>query len=161
MQVISALNAMGDTLQMTQWIVRLIGALNILYGSLGVIYFALMLSWHWHKWPGAPSPRDWFVFLVLSALSITLIAYLIFLGIRLLQNDRTAIRSTSTVLAIELIYFLATTVLFWLILPPSKASVAIGFWEMAQDPLAPQIITAYPLIGLLVTLILSRKKATS
>jgi hypothetical protein len=142
--------------RMKQWVMRIVGVLNLLCSVLGIFYFAIQLSWHWHRWPGAPSFFDWLVFLALSAVNISLVVYLGFLGVRLLRKDRAAIRSTSIVLAIELIYFFASTVLFWLILPPSKASLTIGFWGMAQDPLAPQILTAYPLIGLVVTLLLLR-----
>jgi hypothetical protein len=33
----------------------------------------------------------------------------------------------------------------------------ISFWQLASDPIAPQIVTGYPLLGILVCVVLLRK----
>jgi len=141
---------------MKTWIMRIVGVVNLLCGLIGVYYFAFKIRLHWHNWPGSPSESQWLVFFVLSFISIYLLIYLGYLGIRLIKNDATALRPLRNLFMLEIAYYVASVVMLWVIMPLSMATIAVSFWGMAQDPFAPQILTGYPLIGIIATIVLSR-----
>jgi hypothetical protein len=142
--------------KVAEWIMRVVGLLNLLYGIFGICYFAAILSWH--NWTGSRSLLSWLIFLLLSGFSIGLIVYLGYLGIRLMRKDRTAIRPAALVFGVEILYFLLGVEIFWIALPESMAPVAVGFWEMALGPIDPQIVTGDPLLGLLAMFIVRSRK---
>jgi succinate dehydrogenase hydrophobic anchor subunit len=135
-------------------IMRIIGVLNLLFGLMGVYYFIFMMRMHWHNWPGSPSITQWAVFLVLSLISIGMLVYLGYLGIRLVRRDESALRPLIIIFISEILYFIVGVVVLWLIMPPTIKTIAVSFWGMAQDPLTPQVLTGYPLIGTVVTFVL-------
>jgi len=139
---------------------RIVGALNLAFGLGGGIYSAAMLSWKWRNLPGAPSMSAWTVFLSLLAISSLLVALLIHLGIRLLGRDESAIRRTAVIFSVEICYFLGYVALFWIVIPlrsPTWPGLAGHFFGMIQGPLAPQIVTGYPVLGLLAMLLIGRR----
>ena len=132
---------------MKTWIMRTVGALNVLFSAFGFYYFALRLSYSWHgRWPGSPTATDWFVFLTLSALTCGLVASVGYLGVRLLRGDESVIITTAVVFGAEIVYFLGDILLFWVLLR-SRPEITVGFFGIAQIPLDPQLVTGYPLLG--------------
>jgi succinate dehydrogenase hydrophobic anchor subunit len=142
--------------KMTKWAMRILGLLNVLFGIAGIWYYIADLTWHLQKWEAAYSVRDWFVFSALSLYILSLVCFLAYFGIRLILGNRSALRFTIIVFALETLYFFADVGIFWLILPASVAHAAIGFWERAWDLIAPQIITAYPVFGIIACSVLLR-----
>ena len=135
------------------WALRIFGGLNILPGIAGMYYFAVMIEMHWGKWPGNPTPLDWAIFVALSSASALLILYLGYLGVRLLvRPDAAALRQVCLVFVLEIGYFWADTFVTWNLMPLSRVHISVGFWGIAMDPLAPQVIIGYPVIGLIVAI---------
>jgi hypothetical protein len=147
---------------MTIWIIRGIGALNVFFGVTGLGYFAIMIGWRWSDLPRVAS-NAWFLFLLLSSLSTLLVGVLVYMGVRLLRKDEAAVRGSAIAFGGEIFYFLAYVVVFWLVLPLHGAAwqgpPIVHMLSVVQGPLAPQIITGYPVFGLVVTLILARRRA--
>jgi|SRR5208282_435897 len=140
-----------------KWAMRILGLLNVFFGIVGIWYYIIDLSWHFLKWQAAYGIRDWAVFSLLSLCTLLLVCLLGYFGIRLIAGDKTVLRFTIIVFVLEALYFFADVSVFWLILPASIADVAIGFWEHAWDLIAPQIVTLYPLFGIIVCTVLLRK----
>ena len=144
------------------WAMRALGVLNLFFSGIGLCYFAWQL-WRIGKPVNRLSPPiwAWAVFTVLSIMSLALVACLIRLGIRLLNRDDGAIRPLSIVFSAEILYFFASIVLFWLVIPsyaPTMRTMSVGFFDSAQGALDPQVVTGYPLLGLLATLFLQRRR---
>jgi hypothetical protein len=139
---------------MQAWPMRVLGALNISFVALGAFYAASMLRMSWNKWPGPPAYRDWVVFLVLNAISLYLIMYLGYLGIRLIRKDANALWRLCMFFVGEIAYFVAVVVITSYVLPASMSTVAVGFWGMALNPLVPQVVTGYACVGLVITLVI-------
>jgi hypothetical protein len=139
---------------MFSWIMRLFGGLNILVALFGLYYSFYMLQMHWHHWPGNPSHLDWAVFLTLSLLSTFIILYLGYLGVRLIKRDVGALRKVCLVFIFEILYFWADVIVNWNLVSPSRITIQVGFWGIALAPLDPQIVTGYPLIGIVATIVL-------
>lgn len=135
-------------------IMRLFGGLNILAGLFGLYYFLWSLEMHWHHWPGNPSHLDWTVFLALSLLSTFIVFYLGYLGVRLIKRDAGALRKVCLVFIFEILYFWADVIVNWNLVAPSRITIQVGFWGIAFGPIAPQIVTGFPLIGLLAAIVL-------
>jgi hypothetical protein len=133
---------------------RILGIFNILYCISGVYYFAAVASWHWDKLRGYTSGFEWFIFAILFVISLSLVGAVGYLGVRAFAGDKLALKLLAIVFAAELAYFVVDVVVFWLVLPPSMDHVVLGLWEAPEDLLAPQIITGYPLLGIIVSLIL-------
>jgi len=136
---------------------RILGLLNVFFGIVGIWYFIMELSWHFQKWSAAYGARDWAVLSLFSLCTLLLICSLGYSGLRLIAGDKTVLRFTIIVFVLEILYFFADVIVFWIILPVSIAPVTIGFWEHAWDLIAPQIVTAYPLIGIIICTILLHK----
>ena len=139
---------------MQTWTMRILGVLNIMYVAIGIWFSAIMVWAHWRNWPGNPSSLDWAVFVFLYAISPLMIASLAYLGMRLIRKDARAILQLGLLFVAEMVYFFVLTTVTWLILPMSLSKIAVGFWGLSQDPLAPQVVTGYPLLGLVLTLVL-------
>jgi hypothetical protein len=142
---------------------RILGGLNIVFAFFGVFYSAYMVEIHWNKWPGQPTFSQWVVFGFLSFICMSMILYLAYLGIRLIRKDASALWQVCLVFVLEIIYFWADVIVCWMILPISMSTIAVGFWGIAESPLAPQVITGFPLIGIAVAgaLMLVQKKTQS
>ena len=113
------------------------------------------------RWPISSFYLVWVVFLGFSSLSLLLLLWLGYSGFRLVRKDEGAIRRAPLPFLAELLYFISYVVVFWLVLPmkyPSIQTTTLGFWDLAQAPLDPQVATGYPLIALIVMLILKHKK---
>ena len=142
---------------MTKWTMRILGVLNMLAGIAGIWFFIVDLDWHFQKLPSVHDWASWSVFCLLSLCTLSLVSSLAYCGIRLVIGDRSVLRLTIIVYVAEILYFIADVLVFWLIVPESMAHIAIGFWERAWDLIAPQIITAFPLLGIIVCVVLLRK----
>jgi hypothetical protein len=146
---------------MKLWIMQIVGALNLVFGLIGGVYSATMLIGRWRILPGNHSGSAWVVFLSLLAISSVLVGLLAYSGTRLLSRDESAIRITAFLFAVQLLYFLAYVTIFWLVIPvrnPAWAGLHGQFFGMIQGPLAPQIITGYPVLGLIAMLLITRRK---
>lgn len=133
-------------------VMKIFGCLNVLFGIGGVYYFVLRVSWR--NWPGSPSTLNWLVFVLISAVTLALMGYLSYLGIRLFRGDRSALSPTALVLLLELFYFAISVVLFWIVL--SNRQITVGFFGIASSALDPQVVTGYPLWGLVSMVLLQR-----
>jgi hypothetical protein len=145
---------------MKLWVMRIVGGLNLALGFGGIAYSAVMLSERWRMLPGGPSMSAWIVFLSLLGASILLVGCLIYLGIRLLCRDEAAIGRTAVLFGAEMFYFLAYVVLFWIVIPLKNAQwpgLAGHLFGMIQGPLTPQIVTGYPVLGLLAMVLIRRR----
>ncbi len=140
--------------KMQAWPMRVLGGLNILFVALGAFYAASILHMHWKKWPISPAYQDWMIFAALSAISIFLLAYLGYLGIRLIRRDSAALWPLCTFFMGEIAYFAAVFYITSFALPASMSAVAVGFWAMGLNPLVPQVVTGYPLVGLVIALVI-------
>jgi hypothetical protein len=135
---------------------RFLGALNIMYVAFGAYLSYWMIRLHWNRWPGNPSHYEWAIFVFLSAISISMVLYLGYLGIRLIKKDAKALLKLSLLFVVELLYSFVLFYVTWIVRPTLMSmTVAVSFMGMADVPLWPQLLTGYPLIGLVVTLILS------
>jgi hypothetical protein len=142
---------------MAKWIMRVLGSLNILFGLIGICYFAIRLTGHLKKAEVAYSTGSWVIFSLLSLFALSMVLLLVYLGIRLITADSSILGSTAIIFAAEVLYFFLDMVIFWEITPSSMAQLTIGFWELPTCLIAPQILTAYPLIGIIICIVLSRK----
>jgi len=139
---------------MQAWPMRVLGALNISFVALGAFYSASIMHMRWNKWPVSPAYQDWMIFAALSAMSIFLITYLGYLGIRLIRRDSRALWPLCTFFLGEIAYFVAVFYITSFALPESMTTVAAGFWGLGLNPLIPQIVTGYPLVGLVIALVI-------
>jgi hypothetical protein len=139
---------------MQTWAMRILGALNILFAATGVWFSAVMIRMHWNRWPGSPSRLDWAKFAGLHAITILMIAYLAFLGIRLIMRDAKALWPLSLLFVAEIAYFLVFVSVTWVIMPMSMSKIAVGFLGKTLDPIAPQLVTGYPFVGLIIALVI-------
>ena len=135
---------------MKKWTMRILGGLNILQFPAGIYFTAVLISWHWRHWPMPPSNIYWYFFYLFFGLNLALTALLAYLGWRLIWGDERAILITSLVLFLEIVSFFTSTVVFWLILPKY-----VPVFDIPGDLLAPQVLTGYPVIGLVITLLLA------
>lgn len=121
--------------------------LNILYGLVGAYYFVAMSSLHWREWITNQSALGWVVFVSLSAICLLLSSLVGVMGIRQLMGNESTFHWTAILLALVLFYFVADVLVFWIIAPQSLSAMTFGFWEVAEGPLVPQLITGYPVWG--------------
>ena len=149
--------------------IRIVGIANIAFAVLGFWYSATMLWYRWradgfHHWPGSPGPLAWLAFFLIVAISSGLVGILGFLGVRLIKCDQSAIRPTLWVLFAEIACEVFNVVVFWQLLPMKLgadfADITVGLFGIAQFPFDPQLITAYPLIAIVVLSLARQNKAT-
>jgi len=148
---------------MRDWVMRIVGGLNVIFGAGGFWYSAVMLSAKWRTAPGNPSKSAWYVFISLLVLSSVLVSLVVYLGVCLLKRGEDAVRGATIVFAAEILCFLVYVPLFWLVLPlyaPAWPGSAGHLPGMMLGPLVPQIATGYPLLGLLAMLLIWPRKAS-
>ena len=102
-----------------KWVMRILGLLNVFFGIVGIWYFIMELSWHFQKWSAAYGARDWAVLSLFSLCTLLLICSLGYSGLRLIAGDKTVLRFTIIVFVLEILYFFADVIVFWIILPVS------------------------------------------
>ena len=68
-------------------------------------------------------------------------------------GNKTDLRLMVFIFAAEILYFFVDSV-NGVLINPSSARASIGFWGLAAFPLAPQILTGYPLVGIIVCVVL-------
>lgn len=82
-----------------------------------------------------------------------MVILLAYLGIRLIIGNKTDLRIVVFLFAAEILYFFADATIFVLIHPSSVTHIEIGFWGLAASPIAPQIVTGYPLLGIIICVV--------
>ncbi len=137
------------------------GILNLAFGSFGV-YLMLTTAWMMRgrldKPPyGAPYTPElfWSLALVQLLFSFGLIAS----GVQLLRLRRSGVVISIGLFASELVYFVVGTVILVFVFPlgdPLHKSI-LSAQALTDIPLAPQLFTAYPLIGLIAMLLIMRR----
>jgi hypothetical protein len=142
---------------MKRWTMRILGVLNVLFGFYGLWYFIVRLTWHFQKASVAYSTRDWTVFSLLSFCTVLMVSSLTYLGIRLIIGNETNLRLMVFIFATEILYFLANAVNVVPFNPSLATHVPISFWGLAASPIAPQIVTGYPLLGIVICIVLLRR----
>ncbi len=141
---------------MRLFVARVIGALNCAFSVIGICMFLYLVNIHWNNWPGNPGPLSWGIFVILSTLSLYLVGGLAFYGVTLLKGNEVGLRPTRNILIAEIVYFALDVCLFWNHTAISHSALTIGFWGIAEGPFMPQIVTGYPVFGLIVIFILMR-----
>jgi hypothetical protein len=138
---------------------RAIGAANIVFCATGLAYFSWSLSLHWNRWPGSPSMVEWAEFFGIAVVSLFLISYSAYLGVRLFKNDMSVIPRVNVLFVVEIIYLIFFVGLSWFLVPgndPKRMGIVVVFWGIAEGPLVPQLAMGYPFIALIVMLLLHR-----
>ena len=139
---------------MKAWTMRILGALNILFGVADLYYFTWMVSIHWNKWPASASVGDWEIFWALLVLSLTLIGYQVHCGIELIKKKESSLLPTCILFAAQSVLFFLSVWVLWILLPLSMSNIIFGLWEVALSPLDPHLLVGYPSMAAIVTLIL-------
>lgn len=141
---------------MRVFVARVIGALNCAFSVIGICMFLYLVKIHWNNWPGNPGTISWGIFVILNALSLCLVGSLAFYGVSLLKGNEVGLRPARNILIAEIIYFILNICLFWSNAFASHRALTVGFFGIAQGPIMPQIVTGYPVFGLLTIIILLR-----
>ena len=85
--------------------------------------------------------------------------YLGYLGIHMIRGNESAIRDTALILSVEIVYFCAGVIVFWLLFP--SPVIGVGFIGIARSALDPQVVTGYPVWGLISMLLLMTARKRS
>jgi len=136
------------------WGMRTLGMFNVLFCAFGIVYFSLTALWHWKAWTAHTSMFEWLIFVTLCVICLSLVILVGYLGKRASAGDKAVLKYLAVVFAVELVYVVVDVAVFWLVLPASMDHVVLGFWEASENFLTPQIITGYPLLGIIASLIL-------
>jgi len=147
-----------------RWALRILGALNVFASALSLSYFAWGIKIHLGKWPGGPDRQEWIVFLSISALSVSLVLYLAYLGLRLIKRDFNALKLVSLVFISEIAICFVAFVVTWIETPAWIRKDIVWFWGIAMSPLEFQVFCGYALIGLaaaVVLILVGRKSSGS
>lgn len=142
---------------MKKWTMRILGTLNFLFGVYGLWFFVALLTWHFQKVPVTYSINVWIVFSLLSFCTLSMVSSLAYLGMRLIIGSNTNLRLMVFIFAAEILYFFANAVNVVPFNPSLAAHLPIRFWGLAASPIAPQIVTGYPLLGIVICIFLLRK----
>jgi len=136
---------------MRKWGLRIVGTLNILMALYGVCYFWVHLSWNWHRLPPFSRAGVWAAFFCLTGLTLTLVAALTYFGWRLLRADSAALRGAAILFGLEILYILIDLIVFSTIITLSGMvdPRVNSFWQMSFDAMLPQMLTGYPVLGLI------------
>jgi hypothetical protein len=132
---------------------RILGMLNVLFGLVGLWFFIIRLTWHFEKASVVYSTRDWAMFSLLSFCTSSMVTFLAYLGIKLIIGKKTDLRLMVFLFAAEILYFWVNATIFVQIYP-SVTNIEIGFWQLAVSPIAPQIISGYSLLGIIICVVL-------
>ena len=143
---------------MKSFTMRVLGVLNVLFALAGFYYFSTLASWRWQE-ISALSMRAYGIIVAVSVISSTLVAGLGYYGIVLLKKDDKALAKVRLIFIAEIAYFVISVLTFWSVLPlHDVGNGGIGsLVGLVQGPLVPQLVTGYPLFGILATF-LSRAK---
>ena len=137
-----------------RWAMRIFGALNIVASLLSLYYFAGMIQLHLGKWPGHPSRHDWIVFYAIAAVSTLIVVGIAFLGAMLIRGNPNAVWLTALLFFTEIAFECAFTITTWLGEPVSRATIAVGFWGIADSPTEAQALSGYSVLGLVAAIVL-------
>ena len=154
MNILSLRTSERVRVKMKRWTMRILGMLNVLFGLVGLWFFVIRLIWHFQKAPVVYSTRDWAIFVLLSFCTLSTVTLLAYLGIRLIIGNKTDLRLMVFLFAAEILYFFADAVNVLVINPSSITHIEIRFWGLAASPIAPQIVTGYPLLGIIICVVL-------
>lgn len=143
---------------MKKWTMRILGALNVLFGFYGLWFFITLLTLHFQRAPVVYNIRDWTVFSLLSFCTVLMVSSLAYLGIRLIIGSKTNLRLMIFIFAAEILYFSANAVNVVPFNPSLATHFPISFWQLAVSPIGPQIVTGYPLLGIVVCIVLLRRR---
>jgi succinate dehydrogenase hydrophobic anchor subunit len=143
---------------MKKWAMRILGALNVLFGFYGLWFFVTCLNGHFKKAQVVYNTRDWIVFCSLSFCTVLMVSSLAYLGVRLIIGSKTSLRLMASIFAAEILYFFADAVNVVPLNPSLATHVPISYWAVAASPIAPQIITGYPLLGIVLCVVLLRRR---
>ena len=128
-----------------RWAMRIFGGSNVVASLFGLYYFAWGIQIHLGKWPGNPNRQEWIVFLAISALSTSLVLYLAYLGVRLINRDFKVLRQVCFVfvseIAICFVDFIVTCI------RPRFEKVWSGSGESPFSLLNLKCISATPSLG--------------
>jgi hypothetical protein len=146
---------------MRTWTLRIIGALNILFTVLALLYLAGMLQMHWNRWPSSATSSDWVIFVFLLAISVYIVVHLAYCGIDLIKLDESALLPCLLLFASETLGVWLSVWVLWLMLPPSMGKIIFGLWEVAISPVHVEVLSGYSTVGFVVslTLLLTRRGA--
>jgi succinate dehydrogenase hydrophobic anchor subunit len=133
---------------------RIFGVLNIVATLFGLYYFAWGIRIHLGRWPGNPDQKEWAAFLAISAISTTLVLYSAWLGVRLIKQDRNALKQVILVFAIEIALVIGCFFATWMMRPISIPEDVLWFWSIALFPLDPQVLFGYAFFGIFVSAVL-------
>lgn len=149
---------MHNTPHLKKWGLRCLGWITVLYCMCGITFYAWELISTKGVWPGSPHLRDWLIFALLSAFTLGLTSYLGYLATRLARGDEAAIQPMRVLWWIEIAYFCANVAVFWQIIPSTNPGLTLGFFSFPEGPFDPQLVTGYPVIGLIAVFLLSRPR---
>jgi len=143
---------------MKKWTMRILGVLNVSFGFYGLWFFITCLTWHFQKAPVTYGIRDWTVFSLLSFCTVLMVSFLGYWGIRLIIGNEINLRLMVFIFSAEILYFFASAVNVVPFNPSLAEHLPITFWQLAATPIAPQIITGYPLLGIVICIVLLRRR---
>jgi hypothetical protein len=139
------------------WMVRLLGGGNLLFAGLGVAYSMgqMMMTWPQRRVQFSEMiALDWAIRIASYAVSMAFLGFLAYAGVALLRGRTGLLRAITWTFLGEAAFFVVTTWVDWLLLPPQWSMRAIRYWENGLDPLTPQLLTCYPLAGAITALLL-------
>ncbi|HTV15531.1 MAG TPA: hypothetical protein VME68_12500, partial [Acidobacteriaceae bacterium] len=84
----------GTTDRLSAWVMRVMGGLNIACFVFGVLDYGLILQYNHHHGTGSPGTEAWILFLIQSAITISLSGSLAYLGYPLIHGNFSALRPT-------------------------------------------------------------------
>jgi magnesium-transporting ATPase (P-type) len=151
-----------DTVQSSKfWLASIvsIGILNIVFFAAGIWYTAITVRGFlaWKSTHGWSTPHFPAVFIAMTSINAILLLSLAYSGICLLQLRRAGVILSNIVFASELIWFLLVQGL--LALTPSLISSSVGAaGGVGNMGIAPQILTGYPVVALIVLNLADRKE---
>jgi len=137
-----------------RWAMRIFGGSNVVASLFGLYYFAWGIQIHLGKWPGNPNRQEWIVFLAISALSTSLVLYLAYLGVRLINRDFKVLRQVCFVFVSEIAICFVDFIVTWMVHPTSIRKGVEWFWGIALFPFEPQVYFGYAFIGLTAAIVL-------
>ena len=139
---------------MKAWMMRILGSMNIVMAIGGIIYFIVILGQS-SGWSNASSARNWLLFFLFVLVNGTLLGLLSYSGMRLLKGEIGVLRLAGVILILEPLSWWLNVVIFWNMLSP--ADIVFGSPNFLFTP---QVLTGYPIFGLVVIALLGRSDST-
>jgi cytochrome bd-type quinol oxidase subunit 2 len=103
-------------------------------------------------------------FVMFFAINLLIILALLIIAVRLLRGNKRAAYEARLLFAVSILYFIVDVIVCWLILPElvdRRTMLAIWTGKSAELPFSVQIVTGFPLIGLILSVLLIRKGSRS